>query len=135
MFIHSLVYICTVICFCLCVFVCVCSCLSACPVCFVSLQSADKDTVPAQLFSACLPASLASAAPGINLPSSSSLTSSSVHSHVHVLSSNLPSLSSPHLLYLTSPLPHLPHYPVTPIISLLCALDTLLLLHTLDTFL
>lgn len=42
-----------------CVCVCWCvwerACLSTCPVCFVSLQSADKDTVPAQLFSACLP--------------------------------------------------------------------------------
>lgn len=44
-------------------------CLSTYPVCFVSLQSADKDTVPAQLFF-CLPASLVSAAPGTNLVSS-----------------------------------------------------------------
>ena len=30
-------------------------CVRACPVCFVSLQSADSETVPAKLFSACLP--------------------------------------------------------------------------------
>lgn len=38
------------ICICFGVCVRVCMCLSACPVCFVSLQSADKNTTPAQLF-------------------------------------------------------------------------------------
>lgn len=90
-----------------CVFwcVCLCACPSTCPACFVSLQSADKDTVPAQLFSA----SLASAAPGVNL-----------------LFSPPPHLTSP-------PSPSLPGFSA-PIINLLFALDTLLLLHPLHTF-
>lgn len=46
------------ICICFGACVRVCMCLSACPVCFVSLQSADKNTTPAQLFFPC-PVSLA----------------------------------------------------------------------------
>lgn len=93
---------------CWCVLVCLCTCLSSCPACFVSLQSADTDTVPAQLFSACLPPWR------LQLQAS---TSSSLH-------------------YLTSPLPLSPSLPcyLTPIISLLFALDTPLLLHPLHTF-
>lgn len=60
--------------------VCVCfGVYPACPVCFVSLQAADKDTVPTQLVSACLSPTSASAASGVRLPSSSLFSSSSVH--------------------------------------------------------
>lgn len=91
---------CTVICLCLCVFSCVCACLSACPVCFVSLQSADKDTVPAQLFPARLPPRRLQ----LQASTSSPLLSSS------------PLFTLPHLL--SPPSPTLPCYSL-PIISLL----------------
>lgn len=103
------------ICLCAFLFVCVCSCLSTRPVCFVSLQSADKDTLPAQLFSTCL-------SPWwLQLHTSTSLYS--------------PVLLSPHLTPPPlSPSPSLHCYP-TPIISLLFAHDTSLLLHPHGTFL
>lgn len=96
-------WVCRAICLCLCGFE-VCACLSTCPVCSVSLQSADKDTVPTQLFSLRLPRwHLQLQASAISPPSS------------HLNS--------------TSPLPHVPQWPITYRPSLPCFL-ALLHIHT-----
>lgn len=111
-------YICTV-CFCLCVFWCVCTSLSECLVCFVSLQSADKDAMPAQLFPACLPPwrlqLQASTSPPTPSPPFPALFA---RSFIWAVPSPPTPIQTP---LLTSPfphLPHVPHYPVTQLPSL-----------------